>query len=642
MVGDISLSVLFAPVLFGILIFLKAWGLAFTAVVLFILVNHRRVYIILKTLPRDLRFLYRMSQMKIQSNYFKNNDLSVAGVFAETLIKNPNRVCFYFENDVWRATEVEAYSNRVAQVFLKAGYKKGDVVSLLMNNRPEYACIWLGLSKIGVITALINTNLQKKTLLHCLNTAQTKGLIFTDQFISVVKEIEDDLLASLELYQLFGTQSNTFKRRLYDLTKLIEEASSDPFNITDKPGYRDHLLYIFTSGTTGLPKAAVMPNSRYLLAALAATCLLKLTEKDIIYNPLPMYHTAGGALGIGAAFIHDTSVVLRPKFSASSYFTDCIKYKCTIGQYIGEMCRYILATPAKPSDNQHTLRLMVGNGLNAAIWHRFVQRFKIPQITEVYGATEGNVNICNLDNTVGAIGCLPRCLPQSVFPIAIIRINHETGDPVRNNRGLCERCDLDEAGMLIGIIRQNDPTRQFHGYVDSESSRKKIIMNVFKPGDKAFVSGDIVVMNELGYVFFKDRTGDTFRWKGENVSTNEVEAVISSVLGLKDCTVYGVQIGDMEGKAGMVAIADPENQIDFNTLANGLDQELPSYARPLFIRILESVELTGTFKLKKVDLQAEGFNPERIKDALYFRKNKTFVPLTTELYSSILEGKERL
>lgn len=634
------LGVLFAPVLFGILIFLKAWKLAITAFILFILVNHRRVYIVLKTLPRDLRFLYRMSLMKIHSARYKKEDKSVAAVFEDLLTKDPDRICFYFDNEIWKASEVEAFSNRVAQVFYRAGYRKGDVVSLLMHNRPEYACVWLGLSKIGVITALINTNLKKNQLVHCLTSANSRALIYTDQFISVIEEIQNDLI-EISLYQLFGEFDQRLKGAR-NLTKLLDEASSDRVTITDPPGYRDHLMYIFTSGTTGLPKAAVMPNSRYLLAALASIHLLNLSKKDIIYNPLPMYHTAGGALGVGAAFAHYTSVVLRPKFSASNYFSDCIKYNCTVGQYIGEMCRYILATPVKQDETNHKLRLMVGNGMKASIWSRFVQRFKIPQVTEVYGATEGNVNICNLDNTVGAIGCFPQCLPQTIFPIAIIRIDNETGEPVRNVKGFCERCGVDEPGMLVGLIKQNDPTRQFHGYVDSESSKKKVIENVFKSGDKAFVSGDLVIMNELGYIFFKDRTGDTFRWKGENVSTNEVEAVISSILGLKDCTVYGVEVGDLEGKAGMVAIADPQGLTNFDNLAQGLDNELPAYARPPFVRLLDTVELTGTFKLKKVDLQKEGFDPSEIKDKLYFRKGKSFIPLTSELYRDIVEGKEKL
>ncbi|XP_039279544.1 long-chain fatty acid transport protein 4 isoform X1 [Nilaparvata lugens] len=450
----------------------------------------RRLHLQHKIFPsaKD-RFLYRMSQMKIESSRYKNNDFSVGDVFAEQLKKNPNRDCIYFEGKTWKAIDVEEYSNRVANVFQKAGYKRGDVVSLLMGNRPEYVCIWLGLSKIGVITALINTNLKKNSLLHCFLTAKSKAIIFSESYAEVVKEIEGDIPESMTWYRLNDGDDFNEPDKIINLKKCLEAAPVTPVSVTIRPSYKDHLMYIFTSGTTGMPKAAVMPHSRYLLAGLAAICLLKLTKDDIIYNPLPMYHTAGGALGIGAALMSSTSVVIRPKFSASNYFSDCVKYKCTIGQYIGEMCRYILATPVKAGETNHRLRLMIGNGMRASIWSRFVQRFQIPQITEVYGATEGNVNICNLDNTIGAIGCFPKCLPQFLFPIAIIKVDEETGQPCRNKHGFCERCDIDEPGMLVGLIKQNDPTRQFHGYVDSESSKKKTIENVFKKGDRAFVSG---------------------------------------------------------------------------------------------------------------------------------------------------------
>ncbi|KAG8271589.1 hypothetical protein J6590_059065 [Homalodisca vitripennis] len=361
-----------------------------------------------------------------------------------------------------------------------------------------------------------------------------------------------------------------------------------------------------------------------------------------MYNPLPLYHVAGGGLGVGPALVLGIPCVIRAKFSASGYFEDCIKYNCTVGQYIGEMCRYMLASKPRPEDRQHKVRMMVGNGLQASIWRQFVERFGVTNIIELYGATEGNVNMGNLNGKIGAIGCIPQCLPRALIPVAIIRVNEETNEPIRTSKGLCIWCKPGETGMFVGAIKQNDPTRQYHGYLNQDESKSKVIYDVFKKGDQAFVSGDLVTMDEEGYIYFKDRTGDTFRWKGENVSTSEVESVVSSIIGLRECTVYGVQVGEMEGRAGMVAVAESEVPLDLPGLAEGLDRALPTYARPLFLRLTPTLPHTSTFKLKKVDLRREGFNPANTSDRLYFRQSASFTRLTSELYQDIVTGKVKV
>ncbi|PNF41524.1 hypothetical protein B7P43_G13038 [Cryptotermes secundus] len=302
------------------------------------------------------------------------------------------------------------------------------------------------------------------------------------------------------------------------------------------------------------------------------------------------------------------------------------------------MCRYIMATPCKPEDSKHCIRMMLGNGMRSTIWKSFMERFKIGQVAEFYGSTEGNANMINPDGQIGAVGCFPRCVPRSLLPIDLIRVDPNTNIPIRDKRGLCIQCDAGEPGMLVGLISSSNAVRDFHGYVDKKDSSKKILHNVFKRGDKAFLTGDLLVMDEYGYIYFKDRTGDTFRWKGENVSTAEVESVIINVIGLKDVAVYGVQVPDQEGRAGMAAIADPNNTLDIKSLANGLEKTLPSYARPIFIRVLEKMDITGTFKIKKIELQEDGFDPSKIKDKLYVRSGKEYVPLTSQLYQDILKG----
>lgn len=531
---------------------------------------------------------------------------------------------------------MEDFSNKIATVFKMHGYRKGDVVALLMENRPEFVAIWLGLSKLGIVTALINTNLRKTTLLHSIDIAKCQALIYSSELSAAVADIASSLSANVALYKYGNQEPDGLKAK--DLISLLADVSATPPVIQDKGAYHDKLLYIYTSGTTGLPKAAVITNSRFIFIVYGIGTIGSMKPSDILYAPLPLYHTAGGIMSVGQSIMSGNTIVIRKKFSASSYFNDCIKHKCTIAQYIGEMCRYILAVPPKPEDKKHNLRMIFGNGLRPQIWREFVERFNIPKVVEFYGATEGNANIVNVDNTVGAIGFISRIIP-SVYPISIIKVNAE-GEPIRNAKGLCQVCGPDEPGVFVGKIIPNNPSRAFLGYVDQKASKSKIVHDVFTKGDSAFLSGDILVADELGYLYFKDRTGDTFRWKGENVSTSEVEGIISNLINYKDCIVYGVEVNGAEGRAGMVAIYDEHGTLNIDQLSNDIKEQLPFYARPQFLRILSKIDLTGTFKLKKKDLQDEGFDVRRTQDKIYYLNPKTgYQPLTPEIYDEIQGGK---
>ncbi|XP_026669358.1 long-chain fatty acid transport protein 4 [Ceratina calcarata] len=604
----------------------------------------RWFYVALKTAPRDIKAICGYIKLRwiIRSHEKKNR--SVADVFQQHVRRHPNKVCFIFEDQEWTFQQVEDYSNKVATMFKTQGYRKGDVVAIFMENRVEFVAIWLGLSKLGIIVPLINTNLRKIALLHSLKVSKCQALIYNAELADAVSDVVDSLDSSnFPLYRLgnlLSDDSKTSRLNDKDLTAVLADVSSAPPVLQEKGCYNDKLLYIFTSGTTGLPKAAVITNSRYMFIATGIFVMGKFRSSDVIYTPLPLYHTAGGAMAVGSALLHGTTVVIRKKFSASAYFPECIKHKCTIGQYIGEMCRYILAVPARPEvDRRHNVRLMVGNGLRPQIWPEFVQRFKIPQIVEFYGATEGNANIVNVDNTVGAVGFMSRIIP-SVYPISIVKVNAE-GEPVRNAKGLCQECEPNEPGVFVGKIA-NNPSRAFLGYVDEKASEKKVVRDVFSKGDSAFISGDILIADEFGYLYFKDRTGDTFRWKGENVSTSEIEAIISNVINYRDCIVYGVQIPGLEGRAGMAAIHDEKGTLDMNKLAVDLKEHLANYAIPRFIRILTKIDLTGTYKLKKKDLVDDGYDPRRIQDQLYYLNGKSeYQSLTTEAYDQIQQGKIR-
>lgn len=602
----------------------------------------RWFYIALKTAPRDFIAITRYIKVLWIIRGHERNNRTIADVFRQHVRKHPNKVCIISEDQEWTFQQIEDYSNKIATVFSTYGYHKGDVVGMLLENRPEFVAIWLGLSKLGVIIPLLNTNLRKASLLHSIKVSKCQALIYGVDFIDAVSDIMNSLDPKFPLYRIGNLpDKKTSNLNDNDLAVLTANVSSAPPLLQEKGSYNDQLVYIFTSGTTGLPKAAVITNSRFMFMAVGIFMLAKFKTSDRIYTPLPLYHTAGGVMSIGAALLHGATVVIRRKFSASAYFIDCIKYKCTIGQYIGEMCRYILAVPPKPEDKQHNIRIMFGNGLRPQIWPEFVERFNIPQIAEFYGATEGNANIVNVDNTVGAIGFVSRIIP-SVYPISIIKVDAD-GEPVRNAKGLCQICEPNEPGVFVGKIIPNNPFRAYLGYVDQKASEKKIVRDVFAKGDSAFISGDILIADEFGNLFFKDRTGDTFRWKGENVSTSEIEAIISNLINYRDCIVYGVEIPGLEGKAGMAAIYDEKATLDVHQLSIDLKEHLASYAVPRFIRILSKIDLTGTFKLKKKDLVAEGYNPNIIGDKVYYLNEKSgYQLLTAEIYEQIQQGNIRL
>lgn len=599
---------------------------------------------IYKTFPRDLKGLVRLIRLQYRIRRAQRNNLNVPKLFQEVAKSNGSKVAFYFEDQKWTYDQVEALSNQVANYFAGKGVQHGDSMALFMENRVEYICIWLGLTKLGAVPALINFNLRLDPLLHCIKIASCKFIICGAELQEALRDIQDrEEVGDLPVYVSGAGKAELQCQGALDMdTGVASAASTSPPQI-DTVNFSDNMVYIYTSGTTGLPKAAIIKHSRAYFAAIGMGTLIGLTPSDIVYDPLPLYHTAGGVIGVGQALFGGSTIVIRRKFSVTQYWPDCLKYGCTASQYIGEICRYLFNMPCKPEDTQHKIRIMFGNGLRPDIWKQFERRFNIPMICEFYGATEGNANIINIDGKPGAVGFVSVLIP-SVYPVALLKVNEETKELVRDKNGLCIRCKPGEAGEFIGKIIKNDPIRDFHGYADKSASQKKVAQDVFVKGDYAFLSGDLLVMDDEGYLYFKDRTGDTFRWKGENVSTGEVEAVVSRAAGQKDVVVYGVEVPGSEGRAGMAAIIDDAGTLDLDFLYSTMTKSLPSYARPLFIRTTNQLEMTGTFKLKKVTIQKEGFDPTLIKDPLYFldAKKKNYVALTTDLYHAITTGKVRV
>ncbi|XP_077283249.1 long-chain fatty acid transport protein 4-like isoform X2 [Arctopsyche grandis] len=533
----------------------------------------------------------------------------------------------------------------------ECGICKGENVGIMFGNGggARYPAFWLGTSYLGASVALIPPQLKSSALAHTLKAANISCLVFTHHLIDVIEEIKDTPeLRNVRLLQynidvdvpmLENAQCVASKLKNMPATPLTEEmkscSCSDPF------------LCIYTSGTTGLPKAAIITHFRYFLMSCVFRNIINISTKDVVYTPLPLHHTAGGILGVGQGIVFGIPVVLRNKFSVSNFWKDCIKYKCTVAQYIGEICRFLLNVAKKSGESDpagpHCIRVMAGNGLRSSIWKTFQETFKIPNICEIYGSTEGNTNLVNNISKTGAVGYIPRFL-SFISPIKIIKCDNLTGEPIRGDDGFYIECEPCEAGLLIGRINPKSTSlHSFTGYVDRDSTKKKILRNVFKSDDTYFNSGDILVMDDFGFYYFKDRTGDTFRWRGENVSTTEVENAIIKLVGL-DTVVYGVQLPNVEGRAGMAVIVDTEGKLDISDLAKNLIKVLPPFAHPMFIRIASKVSMTTTFKMIKRDLLREGFDIKLIKDKIYYLDNfsSSYIPLTEQLYDYIINGKIRL
>ncbi|XP_043940390.1 long-chain fatty acid transport protein 1 [Protopterus annectens] len=602
----------------------------------------RFVRIICKTARRDLFGLMVLLKVKSELRNHQLANMTIPMLFQKVVQKQPNKTALIFEgtDEKWTFRQLDEYSNAVGNYLLQCGFHNGDVVALFMESRLEFVGFWLGMAKIDVEAALINFNLRLDSLVHCISASNAKAVIFGSELSSAITEVHGSLGKNMRMFCSGELKQENIPLGTEHVDPVLRMTSISPPPAVSQKGFNDRLFYIYTSGTTGMPKAAIVVHSRYFRIASFGHYGFRLSSDDILYDCLPLYHSAGNIMGIGQCVLYGLTVVIRKKFSATRFWDDCIKYHCTVIQYIGEICRYLLNQPFRGSEQKHQVRLAVGNGLRPNIWEAFSQRFHIKQIGEFYGATECNCSVANLDGTVGSCGFSSVILPN-VYPIRLIKVNEDSLEPIRDSDGLCIPCRSGEPGLLVGKINQKDPLRRFDGYASDAATNKKIAYNVFKKGDCAYVSGDVLLMDEYGYMYFKDRSGDTFRWRGENVSTTEVESILSHILNQTDVAAYGVEIPGVEGKAGMAAIADPEGKINPSILYQDLQKVLPPYARPLFLRLMPEVDTTGTFKIQKTRLQKEGFNPHLISDHLYFLDNKLgkYVAIDTSIYKAIQNGK---
>jgi len=523
--------------------------------------------------------------------------------------------------------------NRYARWALAAGIKPGDAVCLIMPTRPDYVAAWLGISRVGGVVALINTKLVGQSLAHCINVAGADHIILAEELADVFEAARPQLARASRVWMDAS------------LDAVLAALDGGPLSQAERRDVtiNDRALLIYTSGTTGLPKAASINHRRILNWGGWFAGLTDAKPDDRLYNCLPVYHSVGGIVAPCSMLFAGASVALAEKFSAKNFWSDLVRFDCTLFQYIGELCRYLLKAPVSEFENQHRLRLACGNGLRGDIWEQFQARFAIPRILEFYAATEGNFSLYNVEGKPGAIGRIPALLAHR-FPAAIVKVDAEHGAPLRDDNGLCMACARGEVGEAIGRIGTADEGGgRFEGYTDKTETDKKILRDVFAKGDAWFRTGDLMKLDEQGFFHFVDRVGDTFRWKGENVATGEVNDAIRECEGVLDATTYGVEVAGADGRAGMAAIVTVEG-FDFTNFAAHLARRLPSYAHPLFVRVSASLDATETFKQKKHLLMREGFDPAVIGDPLYFRDPHSgeYRPLAAEVFTRIADGKIRL
>ncbi|NXX99776.1 S27A1 protein, partial [Centropus bengalensis] len=572
---------------------------------------------------------------------------TIPKIFQDVVRRHPDKVALICAttDERWTFRRLDRFSNAVGNFFYQEGFRSGDVVAIFMESRPEFVGLWLGMAKVGIEAALINFNLRSDSLVYCVTASEAKGVPLP-LFPAAISEVDERLGKNMAKFCCGDYDAAAVPADTRHLDPLLTSASTQiPAQIPAK-GLDDRLFYIYTSGTTGMPKAAIVVHSRYYRIAAFGYYAYKMLPEDILYSCLPLYHSAGNIMGVGQCLIHGLTVVVRKKFSATRFWDDCRKYHCTIIQYIGEICRYLLNQPVREPESQHRVRLAVGNGLRPTIWEEFTKRFRIKQIGEFYGATECNCSIANLDGKVGACGFNSRILPN-VYPIRLVKVNEDTMELIRDSRGLCIPCRPGEAGLLVGQINQQDPLRRFDGYVSQSATTKKMAKNVFRKGDQAYLSGDVLVMDELGYMYFKDRSGDTFRWRGENVSTTEVEGTLSHILNQTDVAVYGVEVPGKTWAWSSEGLGRRENIRRTSWIFEDLKENQYSWgfdARCFYFPPFSFFFQSGTFKIKKTRLQREGFDPHQTSDRLFFLDIKLgkYIPLDECLYERICSGKAAL
>ena len=535
--------------------------------------------------------------------------------FEKAVKRNPQGIALLFEDQSYSYRALNEWANQIAHYYLSLGAKKGDVIAVMVENRPELIATIVALAKIGVTIALVNTSQVGKVLAHSINLVNPIAVIAGEEVRAAIDEARPELKVPQDRFHWFADQetrkhAGTAPKGYVNLAQQIDQFPKFNPSTTRTVTGKDGLFYIYTSGTTGLPKAVIFTHSRWTLAYGTYGHILNLGKDDVMYVTLPLYHATGVVVCWCGVIAGSATLAVRRKYSTSAFWKDVQKFNASAIGYVGELCRYLIDAPTTELDRAHRVTKMIGNGMRPNIWGKFKERFGVQEVLELYASSEGNVgfsNIFNFDNTVGF----------SPTPYAIVEFDKEKNELVRDKKGHCKKVKTGEVGLLIGKITSRSP---FDGYTDPEKNKSVILKDVFTKGDSYFNTGDLVRDIGFRHAQFVDRLGDTFRWKGENVSTTEVENMVCEYHKIAEAVVYGVEIPNTNGRAGMAAITlvDGEelNEDDLSAMVNVFKKCLPSYAIPVFLRVQAKVETTGTFKYQKNKLKEDAFNPAKTSERL--------------------------
>jgi len=596
----------------------------------------RKLPTIAKAIPRVVK------GMKVANVTDPTQTCGLGWTFEQATLRNPEGQAILQDDVLLTYAQVNQWANRIAHYLSAQGIGKGDVVAVFIENRPELLVTILALAKLGAVSALLNTSQTRDTLIHSVNLVAPVAIVLGEELQPAFAAIREQVsipaqrtwfIADRDTYSHPGIAPEGY----VNLISASADACTENPPSSGEVFFNDPCFYIYTSGTTGLPKAGVFKHGRWMRSSASFGMIaLNMTRDDIVYCTLPLYHATGLCVCWGSAINGASGFAIRRKFSASQFWPDVRRYNATTLGYVGELCRYLVDQPASADDRRHAVRKMIGNGLRPGAWAEFKTRFAVEHICELYAASDGNIgfsNILNFDNTLGF----------SLMAWELVAYDHDSGQPLRSADGFMRKVGKGEQGLLLARIDEKAP---LDGYTDPQKTAKVVLHDVFSKGDRFFNTGDLLRNIGFGHAQFVDRLGDTYRWKGENVSTTEVENLLLQHPHISEAVAYGVEVRNTNGRAGMAAITPAESlaTLDFAELLAFARQRMPAYAVPLFLRVKVKMETTGTFKYQKTRLKNEGFDPGQTGDDpiyAWLPGTQTYVQVTDEILADIHQGKYR-
>jgi citronellyl-CoA synthetase len=596
----------------------------------------RKLPAIAKAIPRVVK------GMKVANVKDPTQACGLGWSFEQATLRNPDGPALLQDDVTLSYSEVNQWANRIAHHLIGQGIGKGDVVAVFIENRPELLVTILAVAKVGAISALLNTSQTRDTLVHSVNLVTPVAIIVGEELVPAYLAVRDRVSIKADRTWFVADQDTSRQPGIAPegfinlMTVSLDDSSDNPAS-SQQIFFDDPCFYIYTSGTTGLPKAGVFKHGRWMRSSASFGMIaLDMHPDDVVYCTLPLYHATGLCVCWGSAVSGASGFAIRRKFSASRFWHDVRKYRATTIGYVGELCRYLVDQPPSVDDSRHAVTKMIGNGLRPGAWNEFKTRFAVNHICELYAASDGNIgftNILNFDNTIGF----------SLMSWELVAYDHDSGEPTRGTNGLMRKVAKGEQGLLLAKIDDKAP---LDGYTDPQKTARVVLHDVFAKGDRYFNTGDLLRNIGFGHAQFVDRLGDTYRWKGENVSTTEVENILLQHPHISEAVAYGVEIHNTNGRAGMAAITPAESlaTLDFSELLAFARQQMPAYAVPLFLRVKVKMETTGTFKYQKTRLKNEAFDPDRTGDDPIFAwlpGTQTYVQVTQQLLSDIHGGKYR-